>query len=68
MNGSETGRGREYGGIGWVIKRDLRKIDCNFINERISYIRLNNIAVIGVYMPCNDQTKIGLEKTKAKTQ
>ena len=31
----------------------------DFINERISYIRLNNIAVIGVYMPFNDQTKMG---------
>ena len=47
---NEIKRGRPYGGIGWIISNEIGKTSCYFESERISYLKFNNIIIIGVYM------------------
>ena len=48
-------RGRPHGGIGWIIEHK-HKVKCIFISDRISYIKINDIAIVGVYMRANNGT------------
>ena len=42
-------KGRVPGGIGWVINKKVGKHQVIFINDRISILKIGNIAIIGVY-------------------
>jgi len=53
-------RGRPFGGQGWLINSSFVLKEFNFINKQISYIHVgigtNDIVLIGVYLPFNDNT------------
>lgn len=51
---NKVSAGRPHGGIGWIISKDIKNIFCLFLSERISYIKINNLLIIGVYMHFND--------------
>ena len=50
-----SGIGRPYGGIGWLVKRELNhNIKIEFISKRISTLEIGNLTIIGVYLTSND--------------
>ena len=51
---SKVRKGRPYGGIGWIISKSIKNIFCIFSSERITYIKIDNLVIIGVYMHFND--------------
>ncbi|RMZ94723.1 RNA-directed DNA polymerase from mobile element jockey-like, partial [Brachionus plicatilis] len=55
--------GRPFGGIGWLINKSLLKnYEVVFINERISYIELLNVIIIGVYLTSNNSSQSSLNE------
>ena len=48
--------GRPYGGIGWIINKDIGNHTVIFVSDRISYIKFDKICLIGVYLTSNDNT------------
>ena len=48
---AEGGPGRPYGGIGWIIPKEIKTTSTNFHSEHVSTLKINNLAVIGVYLP-----------------
>ncbi len=47
---SEGERGRPYGGIGWLINKNIKIENYEIINHNISILKIeNNINIIGVY-------------------
>ena len=48
-------KGRPFGGIGWILDKELKVLHHEFLNNRVSYIvtELENVKwiIIGVYMP-----------------
>ncbi|RNA10357.1 RNA-directed DNA polymerase from mobile element jockey-like [Brachionus plicatilis] len=54
------GRGRPYGGIGWIVSKKIDKpmiSEVKFHSRRISSIEKGNFTLIGVYLTSNDSTK-----------
>ncbi|CAF0747706.1 unnamed protein product [Brachionus calyciflorus] len=49
-------RGRGYGGIGWIINKRINNFKVTFIDNRISILRTNEYAIIGVYLTANENT------------
>ena len=51
-------KGRPFGGIGWILDKELKVLHHEFLNNRVSYIvtELENVKwiIIGVYMPFDD--------------
>lgn len=57
MDDGYLAQGRPHGGIGWIIKKDL-KIDKHYdLSDRISAIQIGSITIIGVYLLYNNNTK-----------
>ena len=52
----DTQPGRTYGGTSWLVKKNIGAHKLTFINDRISILRIKSIAIIGVYLTCNDNT------------
>lgn len=50
-------RGRPFGGIGWIIKPEIEKYcKVNFISERITTLKINDLVIIGTYLTANDSS------------
>lgn len=47
-------RGRPHGGIGWIVNGEIKNFNCKFITKRISYIKVAETIIIGVYMHFED--------------
>lgn len=46
-------RGRSTGGQCWIIKRALQANARHYcVSERVSYITINDLGIVGVYLPC----------------
>jgi hypothetical protein len=45
--------GRPYGGIGWLINKEIKPEKISFINHRISILKIQEWIILGVYMHAN---------------
>ncbi|CAF0893931.1 unnamed protein product [Brachionus calyciflorus] len=55
-----SGKGRPYGGIGWIVKKSLYdpyNVKIVFNNRRMSCLEIGDITIIGVYLTSNDNSK-----------
>jgi len=55
-NDEYAGIGRHSGGIGWVVNKKIGKTKVEFINNRISILKVRKKSFIGVYLTSNNQT------------
>ncbi len=48
-----SGQGRHSGGIGWIVNKRVGKTSVEFINNRISLLKVRDTTFIGVYLTSN---------------
>jgi exonuclease III len=51
-----AGVGRRSGGIGWIVNKKVGKSKVEFINDRISLLKIRDTTLVGVYLTSNDNS------------
>lgn len=63
----KSAKGRNPGGIAFIFNSELN-VACSFPSRRIGILKLNKLAILGVYLPSADSTNKTVEEIEYRTE